>query len=139
MQLWYSSDTMSHKKAFTLIELLVVIAIIGLLASIVLVSVGGTRKKAKDAKVRSDVNQIIEALKIEAINELGGSWPDSGGDFKCLGAPNTESCWTDSYTGSDALNTALSSQISTIPRPPAGGTSCRINNAYTYISNWTGG
>ncbi|MCH7828673.1 type II secretion system protein [Patescibacteria group bacterium] len=54
------------QKGFTLIELLIVIAIIGLLASIVLISLGPARAKARDARRVTDVRQMSTALEVEA-------------------------------------------------------------------------
>ncbi len=54
----------SQHKGFTLIELLVVIAIIGVLSSVVLVSLNGARVRARDARRVSDLKQIVTALNL---------------------------------------------------------------------------
>jgi len=88
------------KRGFTLIELLVVIAIVGMLSSIVLVSMSGARKKARDAKRIADMRQIVSAMEMclddpscggrevycrtgngaNVVSRIGGSnWCNEGG------------------------------------------------------------
>ncbi|TSC53530.1 MAG: general secretion pathway protein G [Parcubacteria group bacterium LiPW_39] len=64
---------MKKQKGFTLIELLVVIAIIGILATIVMVSLNTARGKARDARRVSDVRQIQLALQM--YYDTAGSYP----------------------------------------------------------------
>ena len=68
-------------KAFTLIEILVVIAIIGILASIVLVSLSRTRNKAKDGRIISDMGQIRKAAEV---------WQSGNNRYTGMDADGTE-------------------------------------------------
>lgn len=68
-------DNQNKRKGFTLVELLVVISIIGLLASIVLVSLNNARGKARDARRITEMKQIMTML--ELYIDKNGSLPSS--------------------------------------------------------------
>ncbi len=72
---------MSKRKnnGFTLVELLVVIAIIGILASVVLVSLNSARAKARDARRIADLKQVSLALENYYDDEL--EYPDATSDL----------------------------------------------------------
>ncbi|MDD5639744.1 MAG: prepilin-type N-terminal cleavage/methylation domain-containing protein [Candidatus Pacebacteria bacterium] len=52
----------SKQKSFTLIELLVVIAIIGILAGILIISMGSATDSANDARRKADISSINKAI-----------------------------------------------------------------------------
>ncbi|MDP1615274.1 MAG: type II secretion system protein [Methylococcales bacterium] len=64
MQISLCRGVKNKNRGFTLIELLVVIAIIGLLATIILVSLNASRTKARDARARGDLRQITNAMAL---------------------------------------------------------------------------
>ena len=62
-----------NKEGFTLIELLVVIAIIGILASIVLVSLNDARNKGYDTEMKSELSQIRNHMEM-CYDENNGTY-----------------------------------------------------------------
>jgi prepilin-type N-terminal cleavage/methylation domain-containing protein len=81
-------------RGFTLVELLVVIAIIGILASVVLVSLNSARAKARDARRIADIRQTSLAL---------------------------ENYYDDNLVYPDATSSLVSSYIGAVPLDPQGG------------------
>ena len=65
------------RKAFTLVELIVVITILAILSTIVFISLQGHTKDAKDAKVVSDVNQILQDIAVKTAENNGITLSDT--------------------------------------------------------------
>jgi prepilin-type N-terminal cleavage/methylation domain-containing protein len=83
-----SLATKKKKSGFTLIELLVVISIIGLLASVVLVSLTTAKEKAKRTKAISDLRNIRTAMEQMSIDT--GLGPNGCPNYDMNGGVETE-------------------------------------------------
>jgi prepilin-type N-terminal cleavage/methylation domain-containing protein len=136
LKLFFSSAQVNGKffskvrRGFTLIELLVVVAIIGLLASVVIVSIQSARMKGRDARRIADFAQIRTALELYV--DTNSYYPQGrcGWDSNCGGT------WTlssDSTTWG-AFATLLAPYISALPKDPLNTSGCAPwdGSCYTY-------
>ncbi len=78
-------DFLTAGGGFTLIELLVVVAIIGVLTSIVMVSLSNARGKGADAAVKTNLDTVKAQAELFASNNNSSFLP-AGGSVFSLGA-----------------------------------------------------
>jgi len=102
-------------KGFTLIEMLIVITIIALLASLILVGMGGARAKARDARRIADLRAVQNGLELYYANNSAYSDATS---------------WTDLKTD---LATVGCSQIPNDPDKTKSYQYCSLDNNLNYI------
>jgi prepilin-type N-terminal cleavage/methylation domain-containing protein len=99
--------THSKNRGFTLIELMVVIAIIGIIASVILVSLQSSRQKAKDATVLTAVSQFKTLFNLEysdtgSFANLQPNYNESGPFYSDPGTVT----WIDSSQDCDTVGFA---------------------------------
>ena len=74
---------MKNNKGFTLIELLVVVAIIGILATVVLASLGDARTKARDAAGKAAFSQARSDMELFLLDSGADGYQDGAASGEC--------------------------------------------------------
>jgi prepilin-type N-terminal cleavage/methylation domain-containing protein len=97
-----------NKKGFTLIELLVVVAIMSILSSMILVSLGPSREKARDSRRGADIRQMSTAMEM--------CYDDSS-----CGA-------SEAYITADTIPSAIGSYLTVFPEDPLGSSYGWVDN-----------
>ena len=75
-------------KGFTLIELMAVLVILGILATVVAVSVDPVFQRANFEKIRADMANTNKALELYRFNEL--TYPTTSQGLNALVTPHSE-------------------------------------------------
>lgn len=113
------------QKAFTIIELVVVIAIIGVLATIVTVSVQNYMVKARASRIVSEFENIEKAFHmLAAESNINEWWLET--DFGLGSSPRISSIVSITTTTNPGYK--FKNFLSTAPEPP-------ISGAYYYYDN----
>ena len=132
------------RKGFTLIELLIVIAIIAVLAGVAFVALNPLQRfqDARDATRWSDVTAVLDAAKVDQVDNGGAYLEDgagleindltnglfytigtcaAGGDDGCTAQPVTQAACA------DVTGLATEGYISAIPQDPSTGSAAETD------------
>lgn len=121
----------SKAGGFTLIELLVVISIIGLLASVVLVSLSSARIKTRNSRRVSDINQISKAMELFFNSNFSYPTSNSGISAATLGPISGSSAACGATAGCvNNLIPTFMLKVPVAPVPPDNSSSIDCGAAY---------
>lgn len=130
------------QSGFTIVELIVIMVILGILSTIVIVSLQGLEKRALDTQHKADASILERAIVIARVNadlslyKINGLPSTDTTVSKCLTSttepkdrPKTDICWTTYYNSLDKISAASGINLAPFKRGDKRG------NPYTIAEN----